>query len=224
MSLSTVPRPVCERPHPVVVMIRNRKDPVTCPSRRTNNGTFCVVQKTTDGPPRESRSFHLRISPTPVPAKVHRLSVMPPPCDNQLSIEKASLYRFRTSVAQPSIPSPRPPTSSPSILTPLMPGVSSNQACPAIPPAFALFSGTSSSIGDKKSAILLASSSLKWYFSRRTSGNAQCRRRWMLRSSPFLLKISWDHFPLRHSDLGNGPRSSMICAMWSSSLPYLVPD
>jgi hypothetical protein len=38
------------------------------------------------------------------------------------------------------------------------------------------------------------------------------------------LKISCDHLPDRHSDLGKGPSSSMICAMWSSSLPYFVPD
>lgn len=68
------------------------------------------------------------------------------------------------------------------------------------------------------------SSSWKWYFSRSTSGRAQCRRRWMFRSSPLRLKISCDHLPERHRDLGNGPRSSMIWAMWSSSLPYLVPD
>ncbi len=70
----------------------------------------------------------------------------------------------------------------------------------------------------------LPSSSLKWYFSRRTSVRAQWRRRWMLRSSPLRLKISCDHLPDRQSDLGNVPSSSMICAMWSSSLPYLVPD
>lgn len=36
-------------------------------------------------------------------------------------------YRFLTSVAHPSIPSPRLPTSSPSIFMPFIPGVSSNQ-------------------------------------------------------------------------------------------------
>lgn len=58
-----------------------------------------------------------------------------------------------------------------------------------------------------------ASSTPKWYFSRRTSGRAQWRRRWMLRSSPLRLKISCDHLPLMHSDLGKVPSSSMICAM-----------
>jgi hypothetical protein len=46
----------------------------------------------------------------------------------------------------------------------------------------------------------------------------------MFRSSPFRLKISCDHLPDIHSCLGNVPRSSMIWAMWSSSLPYFVPD
>ncbi len=57
-------------------------------------------------------------------------------------------------------------------------------------PALALFSGTSSSIGSKNSPVRLASSTEKWYFSLSTSGSAQCRRRWMLRSSPLRLKIS----------------------------------
>jgi hypothetical protein len=35
----------------------------------------------------------------------------------------------------------------------------------------------------------------------------------MLRSSPLRLNISCDHFPDKHRDLGNGPSSSMICAM-----------
>lgn len=46
-----------------------------------------------------------------------------------------------------------------------------------IPPALARASGGSSNMGIKKSAILLASSGEKWYFSRRTSGKAQCRKR-----------------------------------------------
>lgn len=93
-----------------------------------------------------------------------------------------------------------------------------------MPPALARSAGCSSSIGNRKSPILLASSTEKWYFSRSTSGNAQCRSRWMLRSSPFRLKISCDHLPEIHKLLGNVPSSSIICAMWSSSLPYLVPD
>jgi hypothetical protein len=72
--------------------------------------------------------------------------------------------------------------------------------------------------------MAMLSDSEKWYFSRRTSGSAQWRSRWMLRSSPLRLKISCDHRPERQRDFGNGPRSSMTWAMWSSSLPYLVPD
>lgn len=125
-------------------------------------------------------------------------------------LPKIRLYRFLTSVAHPSIPSPLLPTSTPSILIPFIPGVSSNQGWLAIPPAFALFSGVSSSSGVKKSAIFFASSSLKWYFSLSTSGRAQWRSLWMLRSSPRLLKISCDHLPERHSDLGNWPKSSII--------------
>ena len=107
-----------------------------------------------------------------------------------LSTARQLTYLFFTSQLHPSIPSPLLPTSSPSILTPCMPIVSSSHRWPAIPPAFARLSGVSSSIGVKKSAIRLASSSLKWYFSFKTSGSAQCRKRWMLRSSPFRLKIS----------------------------------
>lgn len=59
----------------------------------------------------------------------------------------------------------------------------------------------------------LPSSSLKWYFSLSTSGNAQCRSRWILRSSPFLLNISCDHLPDRQRLFGNGPSSSIIWAM-----------
>ena len=124
----------------------------------------------------------------------------------------AASYRFLTSVAQPSIPSPLLKTGM-SRWTSSMPMVPCRNSWLLIPPALALFSGRSSSIGVRKSAILLASSTLKWYFSRKTSGKAQCLNRWILRSSPFLLKISWDHFPARHRDLGKVPRSSMICAM-----------
>lgn len=40
---------------------------------------------------------------------------------------EANLYRFLTSVAQPSMPSPRPPTSRPLSFIPFIPGVSSIQ-------------------------------------------------------------------------------------------------
>ena len=133
-------------------------------------------------------------------------------------------YRtFFTSVAQPSIPSPLLPTST-SNFTPSIPFVASMKAALAIPPALARSEGSNSNIGSKKSAIRLLSSTLKWYFSRSTSGRAQCRKRWIFRSSPLRLKISCDHLPAMHRLLGNVPSSSMICAMWSSSLPYLVPD
>ena len=132
-------------------------------------------------------------------------------------------YRFLTCVAHPSIPSPRLPTGTGTPI-PSMPLVPSRNLLPLIPPAFALFPGSSSSIGMRNSAMRFASSTLKWYFSRSTSGSAQWRRRWMLRSSPLRLKISCDHLPEAQSERGKGPRSSMICAMWSSSLPYLVPD
>lgn len=79
-----------------------------------------------------------------------------------------------------------------------------------MPPAFARSAGCSSNIGNRKSAIRFASSTEKWYFSRSTSGSAQCLSRWMLRSSPFLLKISCDHLPEIHRLLGNVPSSSMI--------------
>ena len=132
-------------------------------------------------------------------------------------------YRFRTSHAHPSIPSPLLPTSTGN-LTPSIPFVPANQSCPAIPPAFARLSGSSSNMGSKNAEMRLLSSGEKWYFSLSTSGSAQWRRRWMLRSSPLRLKMSCDHFPACQRDLGNGPSSSMICAMWSSSLPYLLPD
>ena len=132
-------------------------------------------------------------------------------------------HLFLTSVAHPSIPSPLLPTGT-SSFTPSIPLVPSRNLLPAIPPAFALFAGSSSSIGRRNSAIRLLSSTLKWYFSLRTSGSAQCLNRWIFRSSPLRLKISWDHFPERQRDRGKGPSSSMICAMWSSSLPYFVPD
>lgn len=132
-------------------------------------------------------------------------------------------YRFLISVAQPSMPSPFVPTGIGS-LTPSIPLVLLRKGLLLIPPALALSCGRRPSIGIRKSAILSASSLLKWYFSRRTSGSAQWRKRWIFRRSPLREKISWDHLPVMQSDLGNGPRSSMICAMWSSSLPYLVPD
>lgn len=81
-------------------------------------------------------------------------------------------YRFFTSVAQPSIPSPLVPTGIGS-LTSSMPLVPSTNGELLIPPAFALFSGNNSSIGSRKSAIRFDSSTVKWYFSRRTSGRAQ---------------------------------------------------
>lgn len=119
--------------------------------------------------------------------------------------------RFLDCVDQPSISSPLLPTFSPSTLMPFMPGVSSSQPWAAIPPALARLSGISSSMGVKNAEMRLASSSLKWYFSRSTSGRAQWRRRWILRSSPRRLKISCDHFPVRHVR-GKGPSSSIICA------------
>lgn len=122
-------------------------------------------------------------------------------------------HRFFTSLDHPSMPSPLLPTSRPDIRTSLMPSVSANHSCDAMPPAFARLSGMSSSIGVRKSATRLASRSSKWYFSFNTSGSAQWRRRWMFRSSPLRVKISWDHLPDRQRALGNGPRSSMICAM-----------
>lgn len=124
-------------------------------------------------------------------------------------IPHAPTYRFFTSVAHPSIPSPRLPieTSTPIPSIPLVP---SRNGLLLIPPAFARFAGSNSSIGVRNSPIRLASSMLKWYFSLNTSGSAQLRSRWMLRSSPLRLKISWDHLPLRQSVRGNGPRSSII--------------
>lgn len=85
--------------------------------------------------------------------------------------------RFLDCVDQPSISSPLLPTLSPSTLIPFMPGVSSSQVCAAIPPALARLSGMSSSMGLKKAEMRFASSSLKWYFSRKTSVRAQWRRR-----------------------------------------------
>ena len=72
-------------------------------------------------------------------------------------------YRFLTSLAHPSIPSPDslPPAPHPN---PRHPNRILNHSCPAIPPAFALFSGMSSNIGVKKSATRFASSLLKMVF------------------------------------------------------------
>ena len=122
------------------------------------------------------------------------------------------IYRFLTSEAHPSIPSPRLPFLTSSV-TPSMPCVLSRNASATIPPAFARFSGMSSSIGVRNPAIRLLSSAEKWYFSPRTSARAQCRSLEMLRSSPLRLKISCDHLPERQRDFGKGPRSSMICAI-----------
>ena len=136
---------------------------------------------------------------------------------------KVWVHRFFTSLAHPSIPSPLLPGRIPSPI-PSIAGVSFIHSCDAIPPALARCSGGRFNMGNKNSLMRMLSSAENWYFSRRTSGNAQWRSRWIFLKSPLRLKISWDHFPDRHMDLGNGPKSSMICAMWSSSLPYLVPD
>jgi hypothetical protein len=157
--------------------------------------------------PSKSPAFH-QASPAR-PQKPARTSTTTPPSSNQASEN----HLFFTSQAHPSMPSPRLPTSNPSILTPCIPIVSTSHSAPAIPPALALFSGCNSNIGVRNSAILFASSSLKWYFSFNTSGSAQCLNLCMFRSSPFRLKISWLHLPARQRDLGKGPRSSMICAM-----------
>ena len=81
-------------------------------------------------------------------------------------------YRFFTSIAQPSIFSPFSPTGM-SNLTSSIPFTACINSEFVIPPAFARPSGGRSSIGVKNLAILWASSILKWYFSRRTSGRAQ---------------------------------------------------
>ena len=120
-----------------------------------------------------------------------------------------SVYRFLTSVAHPSIPSPLVPTLIPRAPFSI-PFVSVKNGLLLIPPALALSLGSRPNIGIKKLAMDSASTLLKWYFSFKTSGKAQCLKRWMLRSSPFREKISWDHLPLCERDLGNGPRSSMI--------------
>jgi len=132
-------------------------------------------------------------------------------------------YRFLTSVAQPSIPSPFDPTGMLSV-TFSIPLVLFMNSWLLIPPALARPSGRRSSIGVRKPAIRVASSVEKWYFSFKTSESAQCRNLWIFRNSPFRLNISCDHFPDKHNDFGNGPSSSIIWAMWSSSLPYFVPD
>ena len=132
-------------------------------------------------------------------------------------------YRFLTSVAQPSIPSPLLPTGT-LRLTCSIPFVSAKKGLLLIPPALARSLGSNASMGRRKLAMSSASFLLKWYFSFRTSGRAQCRRRWMLRRSPLRVKISWAHLPFKKRERGKTPRSSMIWAMWSSSLPYLVPD
>ena len=82
----------------------------------------------------------------------------------------------------------------------------------AMPPAFARLIGSSSSMGRRKSLMRFPSSTLKWYFSRRTSGNAHGRRRWMLRRSPFLLKISVDHLPVVYMAEGKLPSNSITWA------------
>jgi hypothetical protein len=118
-------------------------------------------------------------------------------------------YRcFLISVAHPSMPSPFVPGSI-SSLTPSIPFVPSRKPWPAMPPALARSAGRSSSMGNRNSAMRLASSMLKWYFSLNTSGRAQWRRRWMLRNSPLRLNISCDHLPPTHKDFGKVPRSSM---------------
>ena len=88
----------------------------------------------------------------------------------------ALYYRFFTSVAHPSIPSPRLPKGTATEI-PSIPFVPSRNLLPLIPPAFALLTGSSSNIGMRKSAIRFASSTLKWYFSLNTSGKAQWRSR-----------------------------------------------
>ena len=151
-------------------------------------------------------------------AKIRRIHVV---IEDKSSIEgfqregkgggKANHLLF-TSIAHPSIPSPRLPGAIPSSI-PSMPSVPCIQLCDAIPPALARRSGVTSNIGRRNSLMRMLSSMEKWYFSRSTSGSAQCRSRWIFRSSPLRLKISCDHFPDRQSDRGNGPSSSMICAM-----------
>lgn len=69
-------------------------------------------------------------------------------------------YRFLTSVAQPSIPSPLAPTGMLK-LTLSIPFVPFINSWLLIPPAFALPSGNKSNIGMRKPAILLASSGEK---------------------------------------------------------------
>lgn len=69
-------------------------------------------------------------------------------------------YRFLTSDAHPSIPSPRLPTGT-STPIPSIPMEPSRNGLPLIPPALALFAGSSSNIGVRKSPIRLASSALK---------------------------------------------------------------
>lgn len=138
-------------------------------------------------------------------------------------VPKKPIYRFLTSVAQPSMPSPLLRHGKSRVI-PSIPFVSVMKGLLLIPPALALSFGSKANMGTRKSAILSASALLKWYFSFNTSGSAQCLSRWMFRSSPFLLNISCDHLPDRKRERGKVPRSSMIWAIWSSSLPYLVPD
>lgn len=113
-----------------------------------------------------------------------------------------------TSVAHPSMPSPLLPGTRPRS-TSCIPRVSFIHSCDAIPPAFARFSGSTSSIGRRKSLMAIPCDGEKWYFSLSTSGNDQWRSLWILRSSPLRLNISCDQRPERQSDFGKLPSSSI---------------
>ena len=107
--------------------------------------------------------------------------------------------------------------------------------------AFARRSGWRRSMGVRKEAMASASGLRKRYLSCKTASRLQYRNLVMCRNSPkrnirredwktrriglpLRLKNSELCLPETSTLLGISPMSSMICAMWSSSLLYRVPD
>lgn len=81
-----------------------------------------------------------------------------------------------------------------------------------------LSSGLYRSIGTKKSARKLASSTLNLYLSVRTSLMCQNLNFLTLFNTPYLLKNFLEYLPDKTQFLSNNPSVSIIYARWSSSL------
>ena len=99
----------------------------------------------------------------------------------------------------------------------------SNHSCVTISSAVARILKSHFNIGSRNEHNPSASLCVKRYFSIITRLSGHGFKDLIYRSEPAESNISREYFPPILTSMGKSPRSSMICAMWSSSFEKISP-